>query len=137
MSAIATLGSSVAMAAPSHAVSAHVGASCKLTAAAPTMANDQVTGTGSIRCKTSRTVHVHLETQALQFGQWGTFGSFDGYVQVRAGQTHHVSTGPANCRGFGNATMRTLLRVVPLRVRSHRALASVRSGAAEISCSGH
>jgi hypothetical protein len=98
------------------------------------VANDHITGSGSIRCNTSRTVHVHIETQVQELGQWGTFGSFDDpFVQVQAGKTHHVSTGPANCKGLGpNHPMRTVLRVrLP-----HRTLTKT-SGTVEISCSGH
>ena len=122
---------------PGLAGAAKVGAACKLTAAAPTVADNHITGKGSIRCKTSRTLHVHIETQVQQGGQWGTFGSFDGDAQVRAGKTHKVSTGPANCRGLGTATMRTVLRLVSLR-NFRDVLASVHSATVKISCSaGH
>lgn len=112
--------------------------SCKLTPAVPAEANNHVIGNGSIRCKTSRTVNAQIETQVLQQGQWGTFGSFDDpRVYIRAGKTRHVSTGPANCQGLGNATMRTVLRLLPLRVHSHRVLVSVHSRTTQVSCSGH
>jgi len=52
MSVIAILGSGVAVAA-----SRPHSATCKLTAAAPTEANNHITGNGSIRCNTSRTPH--------------------------------------------------------------------------------
>lgn len=132
MTAIAILGSGAAVA----AIRPH-GVACKLTAAAPTEANDHITGNGSIRCKTSRTVHVHIETQTLQQGQWGTLGSFDDpYLQVQAAKTHHVSTGPTNCRGLGNVTIRTVLRLVSRR-NFRRVLASVHSRNVQISCSRH
>lgn len=142
VSAIAIVSSGVAVAATSAAASGRAGtarghASCRLSAAAPSMANDHVTGKGSIRCRTSRTVHVHIETQTRQLGQWGTFGSFDDpYLQVQAGKSHQVSTGPANCAGLGNVTMRTVLRLVSLK-DYRRVLVSVRSRTVEISCSGH
>lgn len=110
-----------------------VGTRCKLTASAPTEANDQITGKGSVRCKTSRNLHAHIETQVLQQGQWGTFGSWDGDVHVRAGRTRHVST-VAPCRGFGGPyQMRTVLRLV----RFPRTIAKATSATAEITCSGH
>ncbi len=137
MTAIAILSNGIAVAASRPAGTARVGVPCKLTAAAPTVANNQITGKGSIRCKTSRTVHAHIETQVQELGQWGTFGSFDDpFVQVKAGKTHRVSTGPANCNGFGpNHPMRTVLRLVALK-NFRRVLVSVQSGTVEISCSG-
>jgi hypothetical protein len=132
MSAIAILGSGVSAAA------AGVGTSCKLTAAVPTMANNHVTSKGSVRCQTSRTVNVQVETQVRQLGQWGTFGSFDNpSVQVQAAKTRHVSTRPANCAGLGTVTMRTVVRLLQFSAHSHRVLASVRSRSVAISCSGH
>src|SRR5947209_19901820 len=85
-------GGSTADRSPSLAGTAKVRARCKLTAAAPTEANDQITGKGSIRCKTSRTVHMHIETQILEQGQWGSFGSFHGDVHLRARRARPVST---------------------------------------------
>lgn len=118
---------------PSIAGTGNAGARCKLTAASPTEANDRITGNGSIRCRTSRSVHMHIETQMLQQGQWGTFGSFDGDVRVRAGRTRHVSTGPANCKGLGQAQVRTVLRLV----KFPRTLAQTTSPIVQIACSGH
>ncbi len=117
---------------PSLARAATAGAHCTLTAAAPTEAGDRITGTGSIRCRTSRRLHMHIETQVLQQGQWGAFGSLDGYVHVRAGRTRHVSTGPANCRGLGQVQMRTVLRLVQFP----RTLSQTTSRTVQIACSG-
>ena len=139
--AIAIVSSGVAVAATSTAPSGRAGAarahvSCRLSAAAPTLAKDHVTGNGSIRCGTSRAVHFHIETQSRQAGRWGTFGSFDGYANLAAGRTDHVTTRPANCAGFGTAEMRTTLRLVSLKNFRH-VLVSVHSRPVEISCSGH
>ena len=143
MTAIVILGSGVAVAAsrPHRAAAAGLagtasaGAPCKLTAAPPTVAKDHITGKGSIRCTTSRSLHVHIETQTRQLGHWSAFGSFDGYARVRAGKTQQVSTGPANCRGLGTVTMRTAVRLVSLRNFRH-VLVSVHSRTVTISCSG-
>ena len=110
---------------------AQTGAGCRLTAAAPTEANDLITGTGSIRCKKSRMVHIHIETQALEQGQWGTFGSFDGFPRVRARRSREVSTGPANCKGLGQVQMRTVLKLVQFP----RTLAEATSPSVQIACS--
>lgn len=111
----------------------NVGIHCRLTAALPTEANDQITGTGSIRCKTSRALHVHIETQMLQQGHWESFGSLDGYVNVRRGRMRHVSTGPANCKGLGQAEVRTVLRLV----RFPQTIAQAASAPVAIACSTH
>jgi hypothetical protein len=128
-----TAGGSTAGRLPSLADTAKVGVGCKLTATAPTEANDHITGEGSIRCKTSRTVHMHIETQLLDQGQWGAFGSFDSPVHVRARRALHVSTGPANCKGLGQVQMRTILRLV----RFPRTLIETTSPTVAIACSGH
>lgn len=129
VSAIAVLGSGVA--------AARVGAPCQLTAAAPTEANNHITGNGSIRCRTSRTVDAQVETQMLQLRQWGTFGSFDNAsLQVQAGKTHHITTGPANCSGLGTVTMRTVVRLLRPSGHSVRVLASVHSRTVQLGCSG-
>jgi hypothetical protein len=107
-----TAGGSTADRLQSRARAASTGAGCKLTVAPPTEANDQITGKGTIRCKTLRTVHFHIETQLLERGRWFSFGSFDDVgFHVRAGRTRHVSTGPANCKGLGKQQMRTILRL--------------------------
>lgn len=130
---ILAAGGSSANQRPSPAGTAKTGAGCKLDAAAPAEANDQITGKGSIRCKKSRTLHMHIETQILQQGQWGTFGSFDGFVHVKAKRLREVSTGPANCKGLGQAQMRTVLRLVQFP----RTIAETTSPTVEIACSGH
>ena len=129
-----TAGGSTAGRLPSLAAAAKVGVRCKLTAAAPTEANDQITGRGSIRCKTSRTVHFHIETQDLEQGQWLSFGSLDDVgFRVRAGRTRYVSTGPANCKGFGQHQMRTVLRLG----RARGSGPQTTSPTVEIACSEH
>jgi hypothetical protein len=131
--ALLAAGGSTAGQASSLAGPANVSPRCKLHAAAPTEANDKITGNGWIRCQTSRTVHFHVETQITEQGQWGAFGSFDGYADVRAGRKRHVSTGPANCKGLGQVQARTVLRLV----RFPRTIAQTTSPTVEIACSGH
>ena len=127
-------GGSAADRLSSLAATAKISARCKLTVAAPTEANDQITGKGSIRCKTSRTVHMHIETQLLDQGQWGSFGSLDVEgLRIRAGRTRHVSTGPANCKGLGQVQMRTVLRLG----RAHGSGPQTTSPIVEIACSEH
>jgi hypothetical protein len=70
-------GGSTAKQFPSLARTAKVGTGCKLTAAAPTEASDQITGKGSIRCNASRTVHYFIATQISEQGRWSDFGTFD------------------------------------------------------------
>ena len=127
-------GGSSAGGLPSLGATAKVRARCKLTAAAPTEANDQITGKGSIRCETSRTVHMHIETQLLEQGQWGSFGSLDVEgLRVRAGRTRRVSTGPANCKGLGQVQMRTVLRLGRARGSGPQTTSRI----VEIACSEH
>jgi hypothetical protein len=127
-------GGSTAEQFPSLARTAKVGTGCKLTAAAPTEASDQITGKGSIRCNASRTVHYFIATQISEQGRWSGFGSFDDEgFRVRAGRTRHVTTRPANCKGLGQVKVRTLLRLG----RAGGSGPHTTSPIVEIACSEH